>query len=84
MLKINEYVVVRFKTKKKVIHNIGQIMSEDGELFIKFLKAGRHHLILFVQMMNYSNLKEMALFVDFQTQFSMVGLLEPAVTWSLQ
>ncbi|ESO01976.1 hypothetical protein HELRODRAFT_161188 [Helobdella robusta] len=37
-LKNNDYVVVKFKTKKKVIHYIGQIISEAGDLMVKYLK----------------------------------------------
>lgn len=36
-LKVNEYVVVKFETKKKIIRYIGQII-EDGELIIKYVK----------------------------------------------
>ena len=38
ILNVNDYVVVKFLAKTKTIHYIGQIIEEDNEQMIKYLK----------------------------------------------
>lgn len=37
-LKADEYVVVNFETKKKIIHYVGQIVEDGEDQMIKYLK----------------------------------------------